>query len=341
MPSLLTRSPLANRLSGWWWRHYSSPQWLVDREQIHTESYPGWRPRVVLSRSLCLFFTCDLARVPKHRRARALPQQVALNAPFAEPGHHVIWYGATACVWVWDQAALQARLPQSVRYQVVPDSALAPAWPGNERQLAGLQGGEWQRWQGGVLCDSRWLPDANPAAAPLVLSRRTPLRARDRLLLGHLGCALVAWCLLLGALWQVGASWRVISQVKQLSAQVSADGEGLLATRHARQRAEAMRRQFGARLGLFAPGQSLALPQLMDKLPATVTLLAQYDYQPQRVQLLLTDSRPDPRDYVNRLEGITINDRRLHNVQVQLESNQRVRLQADLAPVAPQSGGAQ
>ncbi|WP_156129347.1 hypothetical protein [Aeromonas allosaccharophila] len=341
MPLPITITALANQLSKWWWSRYSQPQWLIERQQITSDSYPGWRPRVIVARSLCIFISCDLGAVPKARREQALKQQVSLHAPFTEPGYYVNWHRGRAAVWIWDQAALVARVAEAKRYQVLPESALAPSplpeqvepadW---QRYLSGLQGYEWQRWQNGILIDSRWLPVLQSDASTVIqlsFKQASPLAPRDRQLLGHLACGVVALLLVACVSWQLGSWFRLEQQTHTLLVELDSADEGLITARHARLRAESLRSQYEARLTLLGQGQSRTLPQLIALLPASVRILQQYDYQPLRLQLLLQDKAPDPREYVRRLEGITLNGQRLHNVQVKLEGNGTlVRLQADI-----------
>lgn len=296
---------------------------------------------MVVARSLCIFISCDLSAVPKARREQALKQQVILQTPFTEPGYHVRWYQGRAAVWIWDQTALVARISEAKRYQVLPESVLAPPpLPGQRQQrewqryLHGQQGYEWQSWQNGWLKDSCWLsvlqPDAS-AVIQLSFDQASPLAPEDRQLLGHLACGVIVLLLLACVTWQLGAWFRLEQKTNELLVELDSADKRLITARHARQRAEGLRRQYEARLGLLGEGQSHTLPQLIELLPASVSMLQQYDYQPLRLQLLLQDKSPDPREYVRRLEGMTLNGQRLHNLQVKLEGNGTlVRLQADI-----------
>lgn len=293
----------------------------------------------MLARSLCLYYLWDLARVPAARRNSALQQQVTLHAPFTEPGFYVRWQGGMAQVWVWDQAALCSRLPEAAHTAVVPESLLSMPGTEGERMLKTMQGAEQQHWQNGTLQDSRWLAQVPAGAQALDFQARTPLQAADRQQLHTLALAGVALLMMLALLWQGGAALRQWQQLQTYQSQLQQQDDSVLRALHARRQAEQLRRQYAARQPLLQPGQAYMLPALLARLPETVTELRQYQYQPGRVQLTLVDSNPDPRDYVTRLDDHTLGAVRLAAVQVQLERNDQLRLQAELKPATKEDTG--
>ena len=44
----------------------------------------------------------DFARVPKNRRRSALELRVPVWSPFERTGHHCVWSGSAAMVWLWN-----------------------------------------------------------------------------------------------------------------------------------------------------------------------------------------------------------------------------------------------
>ncbi len=302
---------------------------MVDRQQIRQQPYPGLRPRLLLSRDLCLHFSLDFDRIPAGKRPQALQQQLPLLSPFAEPGHYVAWQGGRAQLWLWDQAALAARLPEAARCSVLPDSALSLTAPldEGERWVAGLHGSEWQRWRGALLQDSRWQPAAPLGEPPqsLDLTQRSPLQAVDHLLLQQLGLGASAALLLAALLLQGGAWLDLYRQHASLQEEFSSLEDGNQLQAQARRRAQQARQLWQARQALLGNRQSELIARLGQDLPDTAGRWQRYDYQPGRLQLFLHDPSPDPRDYVRRLDATGL----LGDLQVQPEPrNDMVTLQA-------------
>ncbi|MBX9914929.1 MAG: hypothetical protein K2Y25_13630 [Pseudomonadaceae bacterium] len=252
-----------------------------------------------------------------------------LLSPFAEPGHYVGWQGSRAQLWLWDQAALRARLPACDRYSIVPDSALSLAQPlaDGERLISGLHGCEWQRWQNQQLLDSRWQakPEYDKESLPLDLTQRTPLQAADLRLLQQMGLGACAALMLALLLVQSGAWLDLDLQKQALQAQLSELENDNALQIQARNRALQAKQRWLSRQSLFGIGQSELIAQLTNALPELSGLWQRYDYQPGRLQIFLRDPQPDPRNYVQRLDATGL----LSDVQVQLEQiNDMVTLQA-------------
>lgn len=335
-------------------------QWLVDREQITPSTTRGWRARVLLSRSLCLFYCQDLSHIPATRRPAALAQQIKLLSPFAKPGFYASWQGGKVQLWLWDQAALFARVPQAEHCLVLPDSALSPLGKGEESQanegeeqavvdntahnqlhgiysLQGINGQEQQTWHQGELKESRWVKGCaelnqnrlnNERVIVLNLSRAAPLQAADKRLLGHLVLGVMACVLLAILLLQTGGVLSLWQQQQGLEQVMQLQNEQNKVQRQAMRSATNVRELWLARQTLLQqPSQVGYLQQLGAVLPSEASIWQRYRYEPGRLQLLLTDPTPDPRDYVriiSRLPNTT-------NVQVQLDpAHQTVTIQADL-----------
>lgn len=285
---------------------------------------------------MSLYFHLDLGKIPPGKRARALEQQLVLLSPFSQPGHYVSWQGGCAQLWIWDQAALQARLPQAGRYATLPDSALSLANPleEGERHITGINGGEWQRWHNSQLRDSRWL--AEPVSAPpptaLDLSQRSPIQAADRQLLQHIALAALALVLLASLLIQAGAWLDLNLQqhgLKEQLASLEADNQ---LQAQSRRRALQSRDLWLARQALFGTSQSELIARIGTALPPSATLWQRYDYQAGQLQIFLRDPSPAPRDYVKRLNATGL----VSDIQVQPEPrNGMVTLQATPHPGGP------
>lgn len=318
----------AQRLSHWISRRCSSQQWLVDRHGIAESPCNGLRPRILLSRELCLHVTQNLERIPAGKRRKAIEQQLPLLSPFPETGHYLAWQGSRAQLWLWDKAALRQRLPASERHAVIPDSALSLARPGRdgERLIAGLHGIERQHWRNGQLLDSHWQAQAGEAGAePLDLSQRTPLQPGDRQLIQHAGLAASGAVLLAALLIQAGAWLDLHGRQSELESRIAALEEGNQLQAQARRRTLQSREQWQQRQQLLAGRQSELLDSLTKAMPDSAGLWQRYNYQGNRLQIFLRDENPDPRDYVTRLGTTGL----LDDIQVQLDPrNAMLTLQA-------------
>lgn len=351
------RNP-ASRLLHWLQSCLHAEQWLVCREHITQTSAQGWRKRVLISRSLCLFYLQDLSHIPATRRTAALAQQIKLLSPFSEPGFYVRWQGGKAQLWLWDQAALVARLPEAEHYLVLPDSVLSPlggradlteqdeeatAMQALEGRyvLQGISGQEHQTWQQGELTDSQWLKgsaELNQASAEharvivLDLHRAAPLQAADKRLLGHLALGSMALVLLALLLLQAGGAFSLWRHHQQLEQTVRLQHEQNKTQQTAMRRASEARELWLARQSLLQQtGQLAYVQQLAKILPDGASAWQRYSYEPTRLQLYFSDPKPDPREYV-RLIGSLPNT---SNVKVQLDAaNQKITVTADLQPAA-------
>lgn len=324
------------RLSRWWWHRYSQPQWRVDRLTVTAERYPGWRPRVIVSRSLCLYYCWDLKSVPHSRRPKALQQQVSLHSPFLLPGYQVRWKGAVAQTWIWDQERLQSRLPTHFQGNIIPESLLSPETEDGERWLQGIDGCEWQLWRDGVLAESRLSECREKAVIVCDYTRRLPLQGAERTWLVMCSAAAVAMLLLASLMLQGGMALRHWQTLTQLEEQLSAQDESAVMEQKARLRAERLRQRLLAQRSLLQQENIPLLNQILEVMPATVSNLQQVVIQPGRIEMILSDGQPDPRGYVTRFDGLQVGAMVLRNVQIQLNSNgQGVRFIAEIKKVIP------
>lgn len=326
----MTLSNLALRLESRLSRYFSSQQWIVDRRAIQPHPLPGLRPRVLLSRELCLHFSIDLSKIPSSKRRLALTQQMLLLSPFPEAGHYAAWQDGRAQLWIWDRAALKKRLPTSAPHTVIPDSALSlnPTLSQGERWVTGIHGYEWQRWQNHQLIDSRWQPLCNHPAETIKhisLDQLSSLQAEDLQLLQQIGLGSIGAILLTALLLQGGAWLDLQQQQHRLQQQLESLEDENQQLSQTRRRAQQNLQLWKSRQALFSSSQSELITRLAEALPSSAGIWQRYDYQPGRIQILLRDPTPDPRDYVKRLDATGL----LHGVQVQPEPrNDMLTLQA-------------
>ena len=286
---------------------------------------------MVVSRSLCLFYRWDLQRVPGSRRRKALQQMVQLHSPFKSSGFYVEWLASQALVWVWDQAALQSRLPESAHDSVVvPDSVLTLGFDDGERRLRGINGVELQKWAKSALIDSGMAPDSSHYDLTFDPAMRTTLQPAEQASLIRMLVGVTAFVLVLSLFFLIGAGFKHWQNVSAMESRIATADESLLMQEQARKKAERNRKQLLGQYALLQPGRMVLINEIVKKMPSTVTRLQQLELQPARVQMLLNDTKPNPRNYVTTFDGLSVGAQVLQNVQVQLNTNGSLQFLADI-----------
>lgn len=134
------------------------------------------RSRWIVARSLCMYRAEDFANIPRNRRDAAVALKIPVWSPFEHVGHYCAWFGTTAMVWFWDEAAVEAdpavlglpardttRDTPSSGVRTLPETVLYPKSADGVQLQTCREGFDLQYWRGGVLVDSLWLaqrPDA-------------------------------------------------------------------------------------------------------------------------------------------------------------------------------------
>ena len=78
------------------------------------------RRRWIVGRDLCLYRCEDFDNVPRGRRRAALELNIPVWSPFARTGHHCVWAGAAAMVWMWDAEQVGQSGTQGRREEEAP-----------------------------------------------------------------------------------------------------------------------------------------------------------------------------------------------------------------------------
>ena len=153
--------------------------------------HPHW----IVGRDLCMYRREDFANVPRSKRRSAIALKLPVWSPFERTGHHCVWSGSSAMVWLWDEDKVGTgpggpEAPESPDAPGGPEAAEAPESPealGAERSRAaaraatglrvlpetvfqprkpdGLhlqrchEGFELQYWRSDLLVDAFWFPD--------------------------------------------------------------------------------------------------------------------------------------------------------------------------------------
>ena len=286
----------------------------------------------IVGRGLCIYRCEDFAQVPRSRRAAACALRIPVWSPFANTGHHCVWAGAVAMVWLWDAAQVAAAqrdaapLPASGR--VLPETVFHAKKPDGVHQQRCVHGVELQHWRAGALRDSYWLPAPDAARAEWfaagaagsggvvggALAAAVPadlasvpwagaagagewLRAHERALAA---CGLGVVAVL--ASWQEARIWKVAAESAATAAELDRQQARLAPALAARAELRRRRSRTQALIALLDAPSQVELMNVADAaLPAGVGL-HQWQYQRGRLLLTLTG---EPLDPVACVEGLS------------------------------------
>lgn len=237
-------------------------------------------------------------------------------SPFARTGHHAVWVGATAMVWMWDAEAVGREAPAEVQW--LPETVLLPKKTDGAHLQTCHRGFELQHWRGGALRDSYWQPEppdqagmdwfadrvdggAEPAPAAVfpadiaVEPWATPvspgdwLRAHERTI-ATAGLALFA----LAAAWQEARIWTLAIRGAAAASAIEQRGDELEPLLRARGEVRRLRKRNGELAALLAtPPQAELMNRVDQALPEGVRL-RQWSYQSGSLALVLDGENVDP-----------------------------------------------
>lgn len=281
-------------------RFSNQPNIIATADGLERLPAPALRRRWIVGRDLCLYRCADFANVPRAGRRAALALNIPVWSPFARTGHHCVWAGPTAMVWMWDVDQLEGAASAdgapgaagaSLGARWLPETVLHPKKPDGAHLQACRRGFELQHWQGSVLRDAYWQqaqPDAAraawfasraavalapgvPAAHPAAFATApwaTPvapgewLRNHERALVTG---GVAAFALL--ACWQEARIWKHAAHAAVAAAEVAEQQDALAPLLAARAEVRRLRARNGALAELLAvPSQ----PQLMNLVDAAL-----------------------------------------------------------------------
>ena len=298
------------------------------------------RRRRIVGRGLCLYRCADFANVPRNKRRAALALNIPLWSPFARTGHHAVWAGGAAMVWLWnaDQVGVSSAGNDEANPlggplggplgELLPETVFHPKKADGVHLQACHHGFELQLWDAGVLRDSYWSPQqptksiedwfaarANAPVAPAQLAAlaadigvepwATPVTPGEWLRLRErplVACGLALFAVV--ACWQETRIWKTSHESAAAAAEVERLEEELAPVLDARNEVRKLRARRAALAALlFGPSQ----PELMiltdGALPADVAL-REWRYQGGRLNLALTGPALDPVACVDGLSAV-------------------------------------
>lgn len=296
-------------------------------------------------------------------------------APFADPGHDVLWCGDHACAWYWSRARVRALAPDASRHraealfrgglhrdEVVELLALDTQAAAGESFNAGF---EARAWRSGHLVSSRWwpaLPDVrswqeflrgsgldadagmpDPTPAPLLPrpldSAGTRVAFASRVGAQPKMIAVVVATLSIAAIaWQGASALRIAWRAHSAERQIESLSAGMTRILDARERADAARARIDAALALHAPAsQTRLLGEVKRLTPGNWQLMVWSQPSPEILEVTMRAPGADVAAIVSAWESSPY----LQEVTPATTSRQdEVILQAKLTPIAEQGAAA-
>lgn len=296
----------------------------------------------IVGRGLCMYRCEDFRNVPRARRPGALALKLPVWSPFEHTGHHAVWAGPVAMVWLWNQAEVEAlRQGQpAADVRVLPETVFfkPPADGLHVRECA--EGHDLQHWQGGVLRDAYWLaeppaaqtlawfverqprdPDLPPPdlptsdAAPLPwhvedepwAGRETPaqwLQARERAVVAT---GLLA--LLLPLAWQEARIWKMHGLAQATAAEMARMQDDIDPMLGAREEWLRLRERNQALAAVLAePSQAYVMSLVDEAIPNADASFHTWRYQQRELLFVVEDANLDPVEYTRALQALPLFD---------------------------------
>lgn len=314
----------------------------VDAKSVHSH----W----IVGRGLCVYRCENFHNVPRAKRPAALALKLPVWSPFEHTGHHAVWVGSMAMVWLWNQAEVDAVRQDhpATEVRVLPETVFftQPVDGVHVRECA--EGYDLQHWRSGVLRDAYWLaepptletlawfvdrqpraglaPDALPpqdaTALPPHLEGEpwtgveTPaqwIQAREGAIVAT---ALLA--LLLPLAWQEARIWKMHGLAQAAAAEMTrmqADIDPMLGAREEWLRLRERNQALAAVLA--EPSQAYVMGLVDEAIPNADASFHAWRYQQRELRFVVEDANLDPVDYTRALQAQPLFD------QVRLQPQRR------------------
>ena len=292
--------------------------------------HPHW----IVGRGLCLYRHENFDHVPPNRRQDALRLQLPVWSPFAATGHHCVWAGTEAMVWLWDADAVRPTAAADASFEahhaaaarIRPETVFHPRQRDGAYAVQCAEGWELQCWREAALVDSFWSPEAPDAARRAWFLQRhdlaadlpvptpqpalaaepwaSPVSPRDWLAAREWPLAVaVAATLLAAVLWQEARLWKVRAAATAVEAEFAARQDELGPVLAARaELAQLRRRATAMRTILAEPSQARVMGLVDQALPNAAARFRRWRYQQGELHVLVEDPDLNPVAYVEALE---------------------------------------
>ena len=314
-------------------RFFSRPNAIQTRGGVARAAFTSPDAHWIVGRDLCMYRCEDFENVPKNRRRGALQLKLPVWSPFPNTGHHCVWSGGTAMVWLWDadQVAVDpAWLGENAdNVRAVPETVFYPRKADGMHVQACQEGFELQYWQAGVLTNSFWTavePDqaradwfatsrGHPNAgagevetAPANLADEpwaSPVTAAEWLLANErrlVAAGLVLF--VLATVWQEARIWNAHWRNSAAEAALAVMQEELGPVLNERNEYLRLRSRNAALARILAePSQAAVMKQVDAGIPNPGAEFQEWRYQQGDLKVVLSDPDADPVAYVRQLEA--------------------------------------
>ena len=317
-------------------RFFSRPNAIRTRGGVARADFTSPDAHWIVGRDLCMYRCEDFGNVPKNRRRAALQLRLPVWSPFPNTGHHCVWSGDIAMVWLWDadQAAVDPEwLGESAEnVRAVPETVFYPRKADGLHVQACQEGFELQYWQADVLTNSFWTPNppdqaradwfvaslghagvradefettpAHLADEPWASPVTAPewLMANERRLVAT-GLVLFA----LAAVWQEARIWNAHWRNGAAETALTAMQDDLGPVLNERNEYLRLRSRNAALARILAePSQAALMKQVDAGVPNPEAEFQEWRYQQGDLKVVLSDPNVDPVAYVRQLEAQTL-----------------------------------
>ena len=293
-------------------------------------AHPHW----LVGRGLCLYRCESFANVPRARRPAALQLKLPVWSPFDNTGHHCVWGGSQAMVWLWDQDEAQAGIAGSHFAEFADALRLRPETVFYPRAADGAcvqecsHGYELQSWRDGILSDSFWLPErpdtqrlswflnrqrtaaevdsvAWRTATPTPEPWASATTVRQWLTANEWPLAVCMLAVLAAvALWHEGRYWKALGLAAAADAEFDARQQELAPVLAARDEMVSLQQRIAAMADILAQPSQAHIMGVIDKaLPSPAARFQRWRYQQGELRVLVEDPGLDPVAYVEALEA--------------------------------------
>ena len=314
-------------------RFFSRPNAIQTRGGVARAAFTSPDSHWIVGRDLCMYRCEDFGNVPKNRRRAALQLKLPVWSPFPNTGHHCVWSGDTAMVWLWDAdqaGADPAWLGEGAdNVRAVPETVFYPTKADGVHVQACQEGFELQYWQANVLVNSFWMADQPDQArkdwfatsrghasamaeevgtTPAQLAEEpwaSPVTAAEWLMANERRLVAAGLALfVLAAVWQEARIWNAHWRNSGAEAALAVMQEELGPVLNERNEYLGLRSRNAALARILAePSQASVMKQVDAGIPNPEAQFQEWRYQQGDLKVVLSDPNADPVAYVRQLEA--------------------------------------
>ena len=323
-------------------RFSNSPNVIQTRQGTERLPFKSFHSHWIVGRGLSMYRAEDFGNVPRNKRHAALDLKLPIWSPFARTGHHCVWEGGKAMLWLWDADAVPAdsagpdtpAAASATPPRILPETVFLPRMSDGVCLQACSEGFELQHWRDRVLEHAYWFrqrpdqarmagvlaewgapaPPPDPAAAPDIGSTvqsathepwSSSLTPREWFEANERPlAAAVLLVLALTGTWHESRYWQA-RHLQQAAAQdFAAMQQDLDPILSARNDLLALRSRNRAVAEILGePSQAYLMGLVDSAIPSPEARFRQWSYQQRELSVVVEDESADPIAYVRSLEA--------------------------------------